>query len=387
MLSVLFGRSRFVHQRLAASVALVAIAALALLSTSFAQILGKTDLHVERRGHTATQLTNGRILIVGGENANGVVGASEIFDPALGSATIGGSLVVPRAAHSASLLSDGRVLIAGGRGASGLLSSTEIFDPASGQFLGVSLRHARAGHSATTLSDGRIAIAGGDERGTVELIDPATMTVTAEGLLRAARSLHGAALLSDGTVLLAGGIASDGTQIKWGEIYYPEYGMSLPTGLLTVGRSRSTMRVLPDGKVQVIGGSSDNHPDAPVNDRGPAGLCGLTGCTEPLTASSYASEYEEALCAWATGCGVFQSRFQCRDSLAWDTTGRFQYLAESSEAGRVDFNAATATCVDTLASLQCEENLLQQILFGGPSAAPEPCQDVFVGQVRNYDPC
>jgi hypothetical protein len=116
-----------------------------LLSTSFAQILGKTNLNIERRGHTATQLANGKVLIVGGENANGLVGASEIFDPASGSATIGSSLFNARTTHSASLLNDGRVLIAGGRGASGLLSSTEIFDPASGQFsLGVSLLHACA---------------------------------------------------------------------------------------------------------------------------------------------------------------------------------------------------------------------------------------------------
>jgi len=259
MHSVFSGRSGLVHRPLITGLALVAIAALALLSTSFAQILGKTDLHVERRGHTATLLANGKILIVGGENANGVIGVSEIFDPALGTATMSGSLVEARAAHSASLLSDGKVLIAGGRDATGLLPSTEIFDPASGQFsLSVPLHHARAGHSATRLPDGRVAISGGDEVGTVELVDPATMTVAAEGSLRTARSLHGTALLSDGTLLLAGGIAPDGTHIKWGEIYYPAYGMSQPTGLLTVGRSRPTLRVLPDGKVQVIGGSLDS---------------------------------------------------------------------------------------------------------------------------------
>src|SRR5438128_1540068 len=108
-------RSWLAHNRLTASLALIVIAAMALLSTSFAQILGKTDLNVERRGHTATQLANGKVLIVGGENANGLVGASEIFDPASGSATIGGSLVVARTTHSASLLNDGRILIAGGR--------------------------------------------------------------------------------------------------------------------------------------------------------------------------------------------------------------------------------------------------------------------------------
>src|SRR2546430_693927 len=122
LLSSRKARSWIARNRLAASSALVVLAALALLSTSFAQIVSKTELNVERRGHTATQLANGKVLIVGGENANGLVGTSEIFDPASGGATIGGSLVVARTTHSASLLSDGRVLIAGGRGASGILS-------------------------------------------------------------------------------------------------------------------------------------------------------------------------------------------------------------------------------------------------------------------------
>src|SRR5438552_19088367 len=74
-------RSWFARNRFIVILALVAIAARALLSTSFAQILGKTDLNVERRGHTATELPSGKILIVGGENANGLVGASESSIP------------------------------------------------------------------------------------------------------------------------------------------------------------------------------------------------------------------------------------------------------------------------------------------------------------------
>ena len=40
-----------------------------------------------------------------------------------------------------------------------------------------------------------------------------------------------------------------------------------PTGLLTVGRRRPTLRVLPDGKVQVIGGFSDSTIE--IFDPGP----------------------------------------------------------------------------------------------------------------------
>lgn len=43
---------------------------------------GGANMIIERRGHTATLLSDGRVLIVGGENANGTVGPAEIFDPA-----------------------------------------------------------------------------------------------------------------------------------------------------------------------------------------------------------------------------------------------------------------------------------------------------------------
>src|ERR1043165_9397977 len=74
-------------------------------------------LNIARRGHTATLLTSGKILIAGGENQNGFVTEAEIFDPATGASSVSGNLNVPRADHSATVLSDGRVLIAGGRGA------------------------------------------------------------------------------------------------------------------------------------------------------------------------------------------------------------------------------------------------------------------------------
>src|SRR5260370_21480137 len=89
---------------------------------------------VERRGHTATLLGDGRVLIVGGENGGGPISQSEIFDPTAGTFSVGGNLNSPRADHSATKLADGRVLIAGGRSTTGAINSTEIFDPTTGTF-------------------------------------------------------------------------------------------------------------------------------------------------------------------------------------------------------------------------------------------------------------
>src|SRR6266498_301640 len=88
-----------------------------------------TTMMVERRGHTATQLADGRVLIVGGENSGGLISQSEVFDPTAGTFSAAGNLDSARADHSATRLADGRVLIAGGRGAAGASNTTEIFDP------------------------------------------------------------------------------------------------------------------------------------------------------------------------------------------------------------------------------------------------------------------
>ena len=113
------------------------------------------------------------------------------------------------------------------------------------------------------------------------------------------------------------------------------------------------------------------------------------GCAEPATPENFAGEYEEALCAWSSGCSVFQSRGQCRDALVWDTSGRFQYLLAAVEAGRVGFDEEAAeACLEQVSALSCEQGVLDEVLFSvGPAAAPEVCRDVFVGKVRNYDPC
>src|SRR5439155_9866011 len=102
------GRARFTA--LAMCLALMG-AALAL--TSSAQVIGTPDLQVARQGHTATLLADGRVLIVGGENASGPVSEAELFDPALATFSVVANSLVPRTDHAATLLTDGRVLVTG----------------------------------------------------------------------------------------------------------------------------------------------------------------------------------------------------------------------------------------------------------------------------------
>src|SRR5262245_55973241 len=45
-----------------------------------ADVGGTVALNIARRGHTATNLSDGRILIIGGENSDGQVPDSEVYD-------------------------------------------------------------------------------------------------------------------------------------------------------------------------------------------------------------------------------------------------------------------------------------------------------------------
>lgn len=222
-------------------------------------ILGIADLNIERRAHTATATTSGKIMIVGGENADGMVGASEIFEPGSRTFLLAARLKTPRKDHTATELSDGGVLITGGL-APAPIDSTEIFDVAKEDFnFGPPLNRARAGHSATTLKDGRVLIAGGDDRGTAEIFDPETHTFTLlESRLLAPRAFHSAVLLKDGTVLIAGGLDQNKAVVQHGEVFDPDsMSFSVTLNLMRGVRIRPSLRALPDGKVQVIGGDAE----------------------------------------------------------------------------------------------------------------------------------
>src|SRR5215813_13479863 len=217
-------------------------------------------LNVERRGHTATPLADGRLLIIGGENENGPVAEVEIFDPSSRTFSLAGRSITPRADHTATKLADGRVMIIGGRGQDGPLNSTEVYDPAANSFShGPILNHARAGHSATVLADGRILIAGGETGGSAEILDSEKrIFTTIEARLNDPRSAHGAFLMRDGRVLIAGGIILNDSALGTAEIFDPNVVRFFTTNnRMHAARVRPTLRVLPDGKVQIIGGDKE----------------------------------------------------------------------------------------------------------------------------------
>jgi WD40 repeat protein len=167
-----------------------------------------------------------------------------------------------RAAHSATLLSNGKVLIVGGYDGAASLASAELYDPATGAFTPTSpMTVARSYHTATVLSNGRVLIAGGSPSDTrCELFDPTANggagAFTLTGSMYYARSSHAATLLSGGInakVLIVGGSTS-----RYAELYDPVTGTFSLTNPLTELRTYLTATLLEDTRVLLAGGSGDN---------------------------------------------------------------------------------------------------------------------------------
>ncbi len=130
-------------------------------------VLGNT---VEpRRGHTATLLQDGRVLITGGYSSYKTeddwityIGnaSAEIFDPKTRKFTKTGDMTVPRIAHAAVLLQDGRVLVSGNDSND---KSVEIYDPKTELFAKVNdLNQATAVYSMILLNDGKVFVFSSD---------------------------------------------------------------------------------------------------------------------------------------------------------------------------------------------------------------------------------
>jgi hypothetical protein len=86
-----------------------------------------------RLSHTATLLGNGRVLVAGGGNREGLLASVELYDPATGTWATTAGMTSPRFAHTATLLTSGpnagKVLVAGGLGVGGAVALAELYTP------------------------------------------------------------------------------------------------------------------------------------------------------------------------------------------------------------------------------------------------------------------
>lgn len=227
---------------------------------------------------TATALNDGRVLLTGGASDPSfpfqVVATVDLYDPAAGTVTAGPPMSEAKYAHIAVKLTDGRVLVAGGLDAnSDLLTSAEIFDPATNTWSAASNLpgDGRGLAHAALLSDGRVLVAGGlSESGysiSVDIFDPADGPLgswTAAAPMAAAHYLGSATRLADGRVLIAYGqtddFASNGGSpyLQTAEVYNPVTNSWSPTGMPNFAAGYlGSLITLADGRAAFISAIED----------------------------------------------------------------------------------------------------------------------------------
>jgi N-acetylneuraminic acid mutarotase len=81
-----------------------------------------------RYHHTASILTNGKVLIAGGWNYNVVLDSAELYNSSTGAWTMTSDMHIARRGHTASTLTNEQVLVTGGFNSISL-NSAELYDP------------------------------------------------------------------------------------------------------------------------------------------------------------------------------------------------------------------------------------------------------------------
>lgn len=238
--------------------------------TDAAPLAARTDATATTLGTGATA----RVVVIGGVDPGGAgVGLVELVRLSGGAATVetGASGVLDRVELTATTLTDGRVLVIGGRTPGGPpVGDIDVISDAAGAIevlRKAPLAHPRTGHTATRLGDdvgAPVLVVGGvDPAGAAiaeaelwkpspgVLADPALFHPT----MRVPRSHHAARLMPDGSVLIIGGIDGAGAPVTTIERFTIDAGFEEVAQLPAEGGVVDfTATTLPNGRIMLAGG-------------------------------------------------------------------------------------------------------------------------------------
>jgi hypothetical protein len=232
-----------------------------------------------RAFHSATLLYDGRVLVAGGTVPSGGGSYSsktaEIYDPNPSGSPFFKALpnmAVYRAGQTATRLSDGRVVLIGGNSSD---LRVEIYNPVTETFTlkQGELKTARRGHTATLLPDGNILVMGGGERSAEIYLTMKDYFVWAPGYPQIERRDHTANFTDTGYVLFTGGsqgIAGDTQNPLFfhrnTEMYDPASGAFVGSSpLLDEPRTRHRATTLSNGEILVTGGANVDSSQPELN--------------------------------------------------------------------------------------------------------------------------
>lgn len=226
------------------------------------------SMQMRRTGHTATDLKNGQVLVIGGCTTSISQGCSptntaELYTVSSNRWSPAKSLKTARTGHTATLLNDGRVLVVGGRGFTDeALATAEVYDVDTNTWTdALSIPNgARAWHAAILLASGKVLVAGGgtsDSTGlnTTALFDPNNDTWTDAGNMGFKRNVLTLTLLNGDKVVAIGGYSETGAE-RSAEVYDSSQvhaGWQRIEERMSNGRNGHTATHLPSGKILVAG--------------------------------------------------------------------------------------------------------------------------------------
>jgi hypothetical protein len=215
-----------------------------------------------RELHAAVLLSDGKVLLVGGDDGHMNLPDSLVFDPVANTWT---SITTPLAVGglpTAAVLPSGKVIVTTTVSPDG---QTLIFDPTTatwGNGPGMNYLHL-LGATATVLADGRVLVAGGttaiqpgSPMAPPELYDPATNLWSPAGTMVTSRVAHTATLMLSGKVLVTGGFVYTGPSLASTEIYDPGTNTWSAAANMTTPRDHHGAVLLTLGQVFVTGGAN-----------------------------------------------------------------------------------------------------------------------------------